>query len=304
VRSIWKGTVTFGLVAIPVSLYAATEDKDVPLHQVHAADGGRIRYQRVCTLDDAEVPYEEIAKGFETDDGVVILTDEDFDVLPLSSAKTVEVVEFVPLESIDPIYFDKSYYLAPQQSALKPYVMLRDALHKSGQVAVSKIAIRQRESLAVLRVYGDVIMVNTMRWPDEVRTPDFAFVKEDAPQVKPKEKAMAGSLIEAMSEPVFEPERFDDDYRAALQKLIEAKVAGDEVTEPQAPAAEADEEISSLLDALSASVEASGGRNATSPKSRKTSKSGGSRARAGTRKSGSKDGRRRSTRSKKKSASS
>jgi hypothetical protein len=149
VRSIWKGTVTFGLVAIPVDLYAATEDKDVPLHQVHAADGGRIRYHRVCTLDDAEVPYDEIAKGFETDDGVVILTDEDFDSLPLSSAKTVEVVEFVPLESIDPVYFDKNYYLAPQQSALKPYVMLRDALHKSGQVAVSKIAIRQRESLGV-----------------------------------------------------------------------------------------------------------------------------------------------------------
>jgi DNA end-binding protein Ku len=304
VRSIWKGTVTFGLVAIPVDLYAATEDKDVPLHQVHAADGGRIRYHRVCTLDDAEVPYDEIAKGFETDDGVVILTDEDFDSLPLSSAKTVEVVEFVPLESIDPIYFDKNYYLAPQQSALKPYVMLRDALHKSGQVAGSKIAIRQRESLAVLRVYGDVIMVNTMRWPDEVRTPDFAFVKEDVPQVKPKEKAMAGSLIEALSEPVFEPERFDDDYRTALQKLIEAKVAGDEVTEPQAPAAEADEEISSLLDALSASVEASGALNVKSPNSSKTSKSGGSRTRAGTKKSGSKDGRRRSTRSKKKSASS
>ncbi|WP_037176507.1 non-homologous end joining protein Ku [Rhodococcus sp. UNC363MFTsu5.1] len=282
-RSIWKGTVTFGLVAIPVSLYAATGDKDVPLHQVHAADGGRIRYQRVCTLEDVEVPYEEIARGFETDDGVVILTDEDFGALPLSGAKTVEVVEFVPLESIDPIYFDKSYFLEPQQSAVKPYVTLRDALHKSGQVAVSKIAIRQRESLAVLRVYGDVIMVNTMRWPDEVRMPDFAFLEKDAPQVKPKERAMAGSLIEA-------------------------KVAGDEVTEPPTTATETDEDVSSLIDALTASVDArkSRGTKSASGAKAKTSKrtrAGGGRSRGGSAKAATKGGRQRKTRSTKKAAS-
>ncbi len=190
-RSMWKGAVSFGLVSIPVNLYAATENKSMSFHQVHAADGGRITTKRFCTAEDTEVPYSDIVKGHETPDGqMVMLSAEDFTALPVPSAKTVEVLEFVPLEAINPIFFDKSYFLEPQAPGLKPYVLLRDALHKSGQVAIAKIALRQRESLAVLRVHADVLILNTMLWPAEVRTPDFAFLREDT-KTRPQEMELA-----------------------------------------------------------------------------------------------------------------
>ncbi|MGH3628269.1 MAG: Ku protein, partial [Sciscionella sp.] len=138
-RSMWKGAVSFGLVSIPIHLYVATESKNISFRQVHVTDGARIQTKRICSADGEEVPYSEVAKGHETEDGgMVILTDADIAALPVPSAKTVEVLEFVPLEAIDPIYFDKSYYLEPQQAAVKPYLLLRDALHKSGQVAIAK----------------------------------------------------------------------------------------------------------------------------------------------------------------------
>ncbi|PRX45467.1 DNA end-binding protein Ku [Prauserella shujinwangii] len=251
----WKGAVSFGLVTIPIHLYAATESKNVSLRQVHEADGGRIQYKRFCTVDGTEVPYAEIAKGYElADGGMVVLTDKELAELPLSTSKTIEVEEFVPLEAIDPIYFDKSYYLEPQKAALKPYVLLRDALAKSGQVAIAKVAIRQRESLAVLRVLSDVLVLTTMLWPDEVRTPDFGFLKEDPPQVRPQELTMAGSLIDSLSDSVFEPSKYRDSYREALMSLIESKIAGAETTAPQAETAEA--EVTDLMAALEASVSA------------------------------------------------
>src|SRR5215469_1680477 len=156
-RAMWKGAVSFGLVTIPIQLYAATENKNVTLHQVHEADGARIQYRRFCSAEDKEVPYAEIAKGYELDDGqMVILTNDDLADLPLSTSRTIDVLEFVDIEAIDPIYFDRSYYLEPQKAAAKAYILLRDALHKSGHVAIAKVALRQRESLAVLRVYSDV----------------------------------------------------------------------------------------------------------------------------------------------------
>ncbi len=171
-RSIWKGAISFGLVTIPVKLYSATEQRDVSFHQVHREDGGRIKYKRVCTVDGEEVPYSDIAKGYELPSGeTVILTDEDFADLPLSSSRRIDVLQFVEQEEVDPIYFAKSYYLEPDQQGAKPYVLLRDALENSGQVAVVKIAIRQRESLATLRVREGVFVLETMLWPDEVRTP-------------------------------------------------------------------------------------------------------------------------------------
>ncbi|WP_024794544.1 non-homologous end joining protein Ku [Tomitella biformata] len=254
-RSTWNGQVSFGLVSIPVRLYSATESKNIAFHQVHERDGGQIKYKRVCEVDGEEVPYPEIAKGYETDDGqLVVLTDRDLAAVPAPAAKTAEVLEFVPLEAIDPIYFDKTYYVEPQKAGIKPYLLLRDALQKSGRVAIAKIALRQRESLAVLRVYSDVLMISTMLWPDEVRAADFPFLGEDHPQIRPQEMTMAATLIEGMSDDVFDPAKYHDTYRAALTEMVEAKIAGHESIAVPA-AAGADEEVADLLAALSASVE-------------------------------------------------
>ncbi|WP_410646015.1 Ku protein [Amycolatopsis sp. cmx-4-54] len=252
-RSMWKGSVSFGLVSIPIQLYAATENKNVSLRQVHEADGGRIQYKRFCTIDGEEVPYAEIAKGYELPDGeMVVLTDEDMSELPLASSRAIDVLEFVPLESIDPIQFDKTYYLEPQKNAVKPYVVLRDALQKASHVAVAKVAIRQRETLAILRVHSDVLTMTTMLWPDEVRVPDFGFLHDDPPQVRPQELTMAGSLIDSLSEPVFEQEKYSDSYREALEAMIEAKAAGNQTTKPKVVGAKAD--VVDLMEALQASV--------------------------------------------------
>jgi DNA end-binding protein Ku len=252
-RSIWKGAISFGLVTIPVKLYSATEQKDVSFHQVHRDDGGRIRYKRVCTLDGEEVPYADIAKGYELASGeMVVLTDEDFEDLPLSTSRRIDVLQFAPAEQIDPIYFAKSYFLEPDAQGAKPYVLLRNALESSGQVAVVKVALRQRESLATLRVRDGVFVLETMLWPDEVRTPDFGFLEEDI-EVRAQELKMAESLITTM-ESDFDPSEYHDTYREALQQVIEAKVAGKEVIAPQE-----EEEAGPAVDlmaALRASVEA------------------------------------------------
>jgi DNA end-binding protein Ku len=254
VRAIWKGAVSFGLVSIPVKLYTATEEKDVSFHQVHREDGGRIRYKRVCQIDGEEVAYSDIAKGYELPSGeTVVITDEDLADLPLSTSRVVDVLSFVPLEQVDPIYFAKSYYLEPDKTATKPYVLLRDALEQADSVALVKVAIRTRETLATLRVRDGVLVLETMVWPDEVREPDFAFLDDDV-QVRPQELAMAQSLIESMSAD-FDPGQYHDDYREALQQVIDAKVEGREVVEQ--PVQEEDTgSVVDLMAALRASVAA------------------------------------------------
>ncbi|TYB46710.1 Ku protein [Actinomadura chibensis] len=252
-RSIWKGAISFGLVTIPVKLYSATEQRDVSFHQVHREDGARIKYKRVCTADGEEVSYSDIAKGYELPSGeMVVLTDEDFADLPLSSSRRIDVLQFVEREEVDPIYFAKSYYLEPDAQGAKPYVLLRDALENSGQVAIVKIALRQRESLATLRVRGGVFVLETMLWPDEVREADFPFLDEDI-EVRKQELSMATSLIESM-EGEFDPTEYKDAYREALQAVIDAKIEGREVARPAEEAEEAP--AADLLSALRASVEA------------------------------------------------
>ncbi|MBP2707628.1 Ku protein [Microbispora sp. RL4-1S] len=252
-RSIWKGAISFGLVTIPVKLYSATEQKDVSFHQVHRADGGRIKYRRVCTVDGEEVPYSDIAKGYELATGeMVVLTDDDFADLPLTTSRRIDVLQFTPVEQIDPIYFAKSYYLEPDAQGTKPYVLLRDALERSGQVAIVKVALRQRESLATLRVRDGVFVLETMLWPDEVREAEFPFLEEDV-EVRPQELKMAESLIETMVAD-FDPGEYKDAYREALQEVIEAKVAGKEVVAAEAPAERGP--AVDLMAALRASVEA------------------------------------------------
>ena len=253
-RSIWKGAISFGLVTIPVKLYSATEQKDVSFHQVRRSDGSRIKYKRVAAADGEEVSYGDIAKGYELSSGeTVVLTDEDFKDLPLTTSRAIDVLQFVPLEDVDPIYFEKSYYLEPDKGGVKPYVLLRDALAQSGQVAVVKVALRNKESLAVLRVREGVFVLETMMWPDEVRTPDFAFLDEDV-EVRPQELAMAGSLIETLTGE-FDPSQYKDEYREALEAVIEAKVEGREVVQP-AEAQPTSGTVVDLMAALRASVEA------------------------------------------------
>ncbi len=253
-RSIWKGAISFGLVTIPVKLYSATEEKDVSFHQVRRSDGSRVKYKRVAADDGKEVAFGDIAKGYELPSGeTVVLTDEDFKELPLTTSRAIDVLQFVPLEQVDPIYFAKSYYLEPDKTGVKPYVLLRDALEQSGQVALVKVALRNRESLATLRVREGVFVLETMLWPDEVRRPEFAFLDEEV-EVRPQELAMAGSLIETLSGE-FDPSAYKDSYREALQAVIEAKVAGREVVQPSQTQPTAGTVVD-LMAALRASVAA------------------------------------------------
>ncbi|MEU7528456.1 Ku protein [Saccharothrix sp. NPDC042600] len=287
-RSVWRGAISFGLVTIGVRLYTATEEHDFRFHQVHREDGGRIRYKRVCQVCGEEVAYADIAKGYELDDGrVVVMDSEDFDKLPINTDHAIDVLEFVPAEEIDPIYFQKSYYLEPDKAATRPYVLLRTALERSGQLAVVKITIRQRETLAMLRAREDLLVMHTMLWPDEVRKPDFDFLDGDV-EVRPQELKMASSLVESMAGS-FDPDDFTDDYTEAMQKLIEAKAEGAEL--PEQPEAEETGEVIDLMTALERSVEqARSARGEAKPAEKKpaarSSRSGGS-ARSGSARSGS-----------------
>lgn len=254
-RSMWKGAVSFGLVSIPVKMYSATEERDVSFHQVRRSDGSRVRYRRVAEADGAEVAYSDIAKGYTLDSGeTVILTDDDFAELPLPTTHALDVLQFVPLEQVDPIYFNKSYYLEPEKSANKPYVLLREALQRSGMVAVVKVAIRTREQLATMRVRDDVIVLETMLWPDEIRTPDFAFLDDDISLREP-ELAMADALVASMSGE-FQPEEFSDDYRDALMQVIEAKATGVAMVETPDATSSSGGNVVDLMAALRASVDA------------------------------------------------
>lgn len=224
-RSIWKGTISFGLVSIPIKVVSATENHSVSFHQVHMEDGGRIRYRKVCELDEEEVPREEIGRGFETEEGrTVLLTDDDMAALPLPTAKTVEILGFVPAEEIDPIQLDRSYFLAADgKRADKPYVLLREALKRSGKVAVAKLALRARESLGMLRVYEDALALHTMLWPDEIRSAG-GVAPEEQVTVRDQELDLADTLMETLGELDWSDLR--DEYREALEELVRAKAEG------------------------------------------------------------------------------
>ena len=251
-RAIWRGTISFGLVSIPVKLYTATEAHDVSFRQVHVTDGGRIRYKRVCELDGEEVPYSDIAKGYELPDGgMVVLTDEDMSNLPLTSSKEIDVMEFVPADQIDPLLYNKAYYAEPDKSAVKPYVLMRDTLADSDRVAVVKVALRSRESLGVLRAMEDVLVVHTLLWPEEIRAAESLAPQTDV-TVRKQELAMASSYIESLSAD-FDPSEFTDEYKAAVEEVVEAKAAGREVKMPEP---EGGGEVIDLVEALRANVEA------------------------------------------------
>jgi DNA end-binding protein Ku len=251
-RAIWKGAVSFGLVSVPVKLYSATESHDVSFRQVHAKDGGRIRYQRVCSIDGEEVPYADIAKGYETEDGeMVILDDDDMAELPSTSSREIAVEKFVPSDQIDPMLFEKSYYLEPEKSGAKPYALLRQALIDADRMAVVTVALRQRTTIAVLRVRDDVIVLQTMMWPDEIRTPDFSV---ETGEVKDAEVKMATMLVDTLAGD-FDASEFEDDYAAAVEMMVKAKIEGGEMKRTPT-STKSSGEVVDLLAALQRSVDA------------------------------------------------
>jgi len=250
-RAIWTGTISFGLVNVPVRMYSAIDESDLHFHLVHEPDGGRIGYQKVCKAENEPVPDDEIVKAFEiAKDELVVLTDEDFAAAKSEGVKTIEISDFVPYEEIDPIYFERTYYLGPQDGSEKVYSLLRQAMEKTGLAAVGKYVLRDKQHLGCLRIREGVITLEKLFFHDEIRP-----VKEIAPRkakVAEAELKLATSLI-AQFKTSFQPERYDDTYRDALMKVIKAKQKGETIT--AVPAAE-DEEPADLLAALKASVDA------------------------------------------------
>lgn len=259
-RAIWKGAVSFGLVSVPVRVFAATENKDVSFRQVHATDGGRIKYQRVCSLDGELVEYADIAKGYETEDGeMVVLTDADLRDLPTTSSREISVEKFVPSDQIDPMLFDKSYYLEPDAIGAKPYALLRAALAESDRMALVTVSLRQRMTLAVLRVRANaadgtddgVIVMQTLIWPDEIRAPEVNT--GDASDAREAEVAMARTLVETLAGD-FDPDEYEDDYREAVEAVVAAKIEGGDVKRTPT-STKSSGEVLDLLAALQRSVE-------------------------------------------------
>src|SRR6201997_253075 len=258
-RSIWKGSIAFGLVNVPVKVYSATEDHDIKFHQVHAKDNGRIRYQRVCEIDGEVVEYRDIARAFQSDDGqMVVITDDDIATLPEERSREIEVLEFVPASEVDPMLFDRSYFLEPDSKSSKSYVLLAKTLAETDRMAIVHFTLRNKTRLAALRVkdFGkrDVMVVHTLLWPDEIRDPDFPVLDKEV-DIKPAELKMAGQVVESMSDD-FHPEQFRDTYQEQLHELIEAKLEGGEEFPAEEQPAELDvtEDVSDLLAKLEASV--------------------------------------------------
>ena len=273
-RSIWKGALTFGLVNVPVKVYAATEDHDVSLHQVHAADGGRIRYQRVCELDGEVVPCSEIDRAYDDGEKTVILTKEDFAALPSERSREIEVVEFVPTEQVDVLTLDKAYYLEPDSESPKAYVLLRKTLEQTDRTAIVRFSLRQKTRLAALRVRGDVLVLQTLLWADEVREAAFPSLSESV-KISDKELELSASLVESFSGD-FDPADFVDEYQHELRTLIDAKLEkGDAIDTAETFGEQPEEqggEVIDLMEALRASVERS--RAARESGSGKQKKSG------------------------------
>lgn len=268
-QAVWKGALAFGMVSIPVRLYSAIENRDVSFHQVHNEDAGRVRYQRVCTVCGEQVAYADLAKGFELPTGeTVMLTEEDFANLPLPTTKIMELDAFVPADHVDPLALSRGYYLEPEPTGRKPYELLRAALERTKRVGLAKIALRSKESLAVLRPRGDILALQTMVWPDEVRMAQFDVLEREV-SVSAAELTMADTLIEAMASD-FAPDAYQDRYREALLSVIEAKTAGQDVASSQQPAPPTPP--MDLITALQASVEAAKtarGERVNLPKQRK-----------------------------------
>ena len=268
-RSIWRGAISFGMVSIPVKLFTATESKDISFRQLHRDDNARIRQLRWCSVEDQEVPYDEIVRGYEyAKDRYVVLDEDDFEKLPLVSKHTIELTAFVNADEIDPIYYEKGYYLEADEAGLKPFALLIRALEEKGLTAIAQIAIRNKEQLCALRPFEGRILLETLHYPDELRI--RGLEPAESVEASDAEMEMAFTLIEMLEQP-FAPEQYSDEYRAALMTIIDAKLEGQEVVEAEEPATS---KVIDLMSALKASVEATKARQEDAP-----SKRGGGRRR-------------------------
>jgi DNA end-binding protein Ku len=257
-RAIWKGAIAFGLVNVPVKVYSATEDHDIGLHQVHGADGGRIRYQRRCEVCGEIVDYADIDKAYEEDGRTVILTRDELRYIAAERSHEIEVVQFVPSEQLDPMMFEKSYYLEPDSKSPKAYVLLRRALEDTDRVAVVQFALREKTRLGALRIKDDVLVLQSLLWADEVREPAFPAL-ETTVRISAQEREMSAALVDSMAGD-FEPGQFTDDYQVQLRKLIDAKIEQGESLDTEktfgAEAAETGQgEVIDLMEALKRSLE-------------------------------------------------
>jgi DNA end-binding protein Ku len=253
-KALWKGAITFGLISIPVRLHSAVQEKSLKFHLLHDEDHGRIKYQRVCSKCGKEVTWDDLVRGYEVSkDSYVTFTDEELQAVDVESIRAIDVVSFVPLESIDPIYFNKTYYVAPEPSGLKAYRLLAGALEAEQQVGIAKVALRDKEHLATIRLKEDVFVLETMHWPDEIREPAFEELSKNV-DVRDQEVKMARQLVQQLSDD-FKPDEFQDEYRIALEALVEQKVEGQEITVAPPPEEEEPEKVVDLMEALKASVE-------------------------------------------------
>ncbi len=265
-RAIWKGAIAFGLVNVPVKVYSATEDHDISLHQVHNADGGRIRYQRRCEVCSKIVDYEDIDKAYEDDGRTVVLSREELKSIPAENSHEIDVVQFVPAEQLDPMMFEKSYYLEPDSKSPKAYVLLRRALEDTDRVAIVQFALRDKTRLGALRIRGDVLVLQGLLWADEVREASFPSL-ETTIRISAQEREMSAALVDSMAAD-FEPDQFTDDYQLQLRQLIEAKLEKGESLDTEetfgVPAAEAGSgEVIDLMEALKRSLEKKRGGGAS-----------------------------------------
>lgn len=280
-RAIWKGAIAFGLVNVPVKVYAATENHDVSLHQVHDKDGGRIRYQRRCEICGEVVEYKDIAKAYDDGEQTVVLSDEELASLPVEKSREIDVVEFVPSGQVDPILFDKTYYLEPDSKSTKSYVLLRRTLEDTDRTAIVQFSLRQKSRLGALRVRNDVLTLQTLLWEDEVREAAFPSLDEKV-RISAKELEMSSALVESFSSD-FNPAEFTDDYQEQLKTLIEAKLEkGEALNTEETFGTETEEEggkVLDLMEALRRSVE----KNRDKKSAGSGSKSSGSGTRSASR---------------------
>lgn len=252
-KALWSGAVTFGLISIPVKLYSAVQEKGLKFHLLHDEDGGRVKYSRTCAKCGKEVTWDDIVRGYEySKDHYVTFDDEELEALDVDSINAIDVEAFVPLESIDPIYFNKTYYVAPDAAGLKAYKLLADALDAERQVGIAKVALREKERLATVRLKDDMLVLETMYWPDEIREADFPELSKNV-KVRDNEVKMARQLIQQLASE-FDPNQFEDEYRQKLEEMVAQKVDGQEITVAPEPVAEPTKVVD-LMEALKASVE-------------------------------------------------
>jgi DNA end-binding protein Ku len=267
-RAIWKGAIAFGLVNVPVKVYSATEDHDISLHQVHNADGGRIRYQRRCEVCSQVIDYSDIEKAYEEDGRTVVLSKDELKAIPAENSHEIEVVQFVPSEQLEPMMFEKSYYLEPDSKSPKAYVLLRRALEDTDRVAIVQFALREKTRLGALRIKDDVLVLQSLLWPDEVREANFPSLEADV-RISAQERDMSAALVESMAAD-FDPASFTDDYQVQLRQLIEAKLEqGESLDTEETFGVEAGEggkgEVIDLMEALKRSLDRKRGGGSDSP---------------------------------------